>query len=140
MRIAQFVAISALVAVQSQAVYLGDGSKPEDAPIHAKQEPDSPLDALIRELDVDGNKKLDNNELSIVMTKVNDKKDGFISYSDLTQLVVLAGLKPTPAYLNDIWTKFKCPDGEFLQFEQFKGAIMAISPKIAFMVNNAKPG
>ena len=140
MRIAQFVAISALVAVQSQAVYLGDSSKPEDAPLHAKAEPDSPLDALIFELDVDHNKKIDDNELSIIMTKVNDKKDGLITFSDLTQLVVLAGIKPTPAYLNDLWTKFKCHDGEFLQFEQFKGAIMAISPRIAFMVNNAKPG
>ena len=74
------------------------------------------------------------------MTKVNEKKDGYITFGDLTQLAVLAGITPTPAYLNDLWASYKSPYGEYMQFEGFKGAIMKMSPKIASMINNAKPG
>ena len=95
---------------------------------------------MLNELDRNGDKKIDDNELSIIMTKINEKKDGFVTFHDLTTLTVLLGIKPTPAYLNDIWGKFKSHEGDFIDFEGFKGAVSKMSPKVAFMINNAKPG
>ena len=109
MRIAQFVAISALAIGQSMAVHLSDATA-DALGMTAKTK----LEALIEELDKDHNSKLDDNELSIIMTKVNENKDGFITFGDLTQLAVLAGIKPTPAYLNTLWADYKSPYGEYM--------------------------
>ena len=86
-----------------------------------------------------GSIKITEQQLAAALDKVDGEHDGSLDMDDLERLIIKMGYRVYPATVIDLWTRFKVPNENYINFAGFKKVVAELDSRVAFMIMNAKP-